>query len=100
MVVVLGSFPNYIFVWLSHYGNCYLDKNGVEMIMKNKNEVVDYLFELYWNRYLDLEDMVFGNNCEGMTDEEADSSLEEMSFIFNKVSPFVRDNLGHNEDEY
>ena len=44
--------------------------------------------------------MVFGNNCEGMTDEEADSSLEEMSFIFNKVSPFVRDNLGHNEDGY
>ena len=70
------------------------------MIVKNKNEVVDYLFELYWNRYLDLEDMVFGNNCEGMTDEEADSSLEEMSFIFNKVSPFVRDNLGHNEDGY
>ena len=43
------------------------------MIMKNKNEVVDYLFELYWNRYLDLEDMVFGNNCDGMTDEEVDS---------------------------
>ena len=70
------------------------------MIMKNKNEVVDYLFELYWNRYLDLEDMVFGNNGDGMTDEELDSSLEEMSFIFKKVSPFVRDNLGHNEDEY
>ncbi len=70
------------------------------MIMKNKNEVVDYLFELYWNRYLDLEDMVFGNNGDGMTDEELDSSIEEMSFIFKKVSPFVRDNLGHNEDEY
>ena len=70
------------------------------MIMKNKNEVVDYLFELYWNRYLYLEDMVFVNNGEGMTDEEVDSSLDEMSFIFNKVSPFVRDNLGHNEDEY
>ena len=98
MVVVLGSFPNYIFVWFSHYGNCYLDKNGVEMIMKNKNEVVDYLFELYWNRYLDLEDMVFGNNCDGMTDEEVDSSLDEMSFIFKKVSPFVRDILGHREE--
>ena len=70
------------------------------MIMKNKNKVVDYLFELYWNRYLYLEDMVFVNNGEGMTDEEVDSSLEEMSFIFKKVSPFVRDNLGHNEDEY
>ena len=70
------------------------------MIMKNKNEVVDYLFELYWNRYLDLEDMVFGNNCDEMTSEEVNSSLDEMSFIFNKVSPFVRDNLGHNEDEY
>ena len=68
------------------------------MIMKNKNEVVDYLFELYWNRYLDLEDMVFGNNGEGMTDEEVDSSLEEMSFIFKKVSPFVRDVLGHHEE--
>ena len=68
--------------------------------MKNKNEVVDYLFELYWNRYLYLEDMVFVNNGEGMTDEEVDSSLEEMSFIFKKVSPFVRDNLGHNEDGY
>ena len=69
------------------------------MIMKNKNEVVDYLFELYWNRYLYLEDMVFGNNGDGMTDEELDSSIEEMSFIFKKVSPFVRDNLGHNEDK-
>ena len=68
------------------------------MIMKNKNEVVDYLFELYWNRYLDLEDMVFGNNGDGMTDEELDSSLEEMSFIFKKVSPFVRDVLGHHEE--
>ena len=68
------------------------------MIMKNKNEVVDYLFELYWNRYLYLEDMVFGNNGEGMTDEEVDSSLEEMSFIFKKVSPFVRDVLGHHEE--
>ena len=68
------------------------------MIMKNKNEVVDYLFELYWNRYLDLEDMVFVNNGEGMTDEEVDSSLEEMSFIFKKVSPFVRDVLGHHEE--
>ena len=68
------------------------------MIMKNKNEVVDYLFELYWNRYLYLEDMVFGNNGEGMTDEELDSSIEEMSFIFKKVSPFVRDVLGHHEE--
>ncbi len=68
------------------------------MIMKNKNEVVDYLFELYWNRYLYLEDMVFVNNGEGMTDEEVDSSLEEMSFIFKKVSPFVRDVLGHHEE--
>ena len=68
------------------------------MIMKNKNEVVDYLFELYWNRYLDLEDMVFGNNGDGMTDEKLDSSLEEMSFIFKKVSPFVRDVLGHHEE--
>ena len=68
------------------------------MIMKNKNEVVDYLFELYWNRYLYLEDMVFGNNGDGMTDEELDSSLEEMSFIFKKVSPFVRDVLGHHEE--
>ena len=68
------------------------------MIMKNKNKVVDYLFELYWNRYLYLEDMVFGNNGEGMTDEEVDSSLEEMSFIFKKVSPFVRDVLGHHEE--
>ena len=68
------------------------------MIMKNKNEVVDYLFELYWNRYLYLEDMVFGNNGDGMTDEELDSSLEEMSFIFKKVSPFVRDILGHHEE--
>ena len=68
------------------------------MIMKNKNKVVDYLFELYWNRYLDLEDMVFVNNGEGMTDEEVDSSLEEMSFIFKKVSPFVRDVLGHHEE--
>ena len=40
-----------------------------------------------------------GNDNE-MTSEEVDSSLDEMSFIFNKVSPFVRDNLGHNEDEY
>ena len=68
------------------------------MIMKNKNKVVDYLFELYWNRYLYLEDMVFVNNGEGMTDEEVDSSLEEMSFIFKKVSPFVRDILGHHEE--
>ena len=68
------------------------------MIMKNKNEVVDYLFELYWNRYLYLEDMVFGNNGDGMTDEELDSSIEEMSFIFKKVSPFVRDVLGHHEE--
>lgn len=68
------------------------------MIMKNKNKVVDYLFELYWNRYLYLEDMVFVNNGEGMTDEEVDSSLEEMSFIFKKVSPFVRDVLGHHEE--
>ena len=68
------------------------------MIMKNKNEVVNYLFELYWNRYLYLEDMVFVNNGEGMTDEEVDSSLEEMSFIFKKVSPFVRDVLGHHEE--
>ena len=68
------------------------------MIMKNKNEVVDYLFELYWNRYLYLEDMVFVNNGDGMTDEEVDSSLEEMSFIFKKVSPFVRDVLGHHEE--
>ena len=98
MVVVLGSFPNYIFIWFSHYGNYRLDKNGVEMIMKNKNKVVDYLFELYWNRYLYLEDMVFVNNGEGMTDEEVDSSLEEMSFIFKKVSPFVRDVLGHHEE--
>lgn len=42
--------------------------------------------------------MVFGNNGEGMTDEELDSSLEEMSFIFKKVSPFVRDVLGHHEE--
>ena len=70
------------------------------MIMKNKNEVVDYLFELSWERYFFLEDKVFANNCDGMTDEELDSSIEEMSFIFKKVSPFVRDNLGHNEDEY
>ena len=42
--------------------------------------------------------MVFGNNGDGMTDEELDSSLEEMSFIFKKVSPFVRDILGHREE--
>ena len=49
------------------------------MIMKNKNEVVDYLFELSWERYFFLEDKVFANNCEGMTDEESDSAK------FNRV---------------
>ena len=99
MVVVLGSFPNYIFVWFSHYGNCYLDKNGVEMIMKNKNEVVDYLFELSWERYFFLEDKVLANNCDGMTDEESDSAVDEMSFIFHNVIPFINDNLGRNKDK-
>ena len=35
----------------------------------------------------------------GMTDEESDSAVDEMSFIFHNVIPFINDNLGRNKDK-